>query len=89
MLQVNLAHYSLGDVAAIWNIYVPRPVSNLSQTFGFLALEGEELWKEKPRKTESEYVKIDVSNCGLDGIDPQDRDACRAVGRHSPVLPTP
>ena len=43
----------------------------------------------RPRKTWSECVKTDVSNCGLAGVDPQDRDACRVGVRHSLVLPTP
>ena len=46
----------------------PCPVSNLLQT----GKQG------KPRKTWSECVKTDVRNCGLAGIDPQDRDAWRA-----------
>ena len=43
----------------------------------------------RPRKTWSECVKTDVSNCGLAGVDPLDRDAWRAGVRHSLVLPIP
>ena len=43
----------------------------------------------RPRETWSECVKTDVSNCGLAGVDPQDRAAWRAGVRHSLVLPIP
>ena len=45
--------------------------------------------KGMPWKTWSECVKMNVSNCGLAGIDPLDRDAWRASVRHSLLLPTP
>ena len=45
--------------------------------------------KGRPRKTWSERVKTDISECGLAGIDSQDRDAWRAGVQRSLVLPTP
>ena len=41
------------------------------------------------RKTWSEFVNMDVNNCGLVCTDPLDRDAWRAGVRHSLVMPTP
>ena len=45
--------------------------------------------KGRPRKTGYECVKTDVNKCGLNGIDPLDRDAWRVRVWHSLVLPTP
>ena len=44
--------------------------------------------KGKPRKTRSECVKTNISNCGLTGFDPQDRDAVRPKRRYrsNPLL---
>ena len=43
----------------------------------------------RPRKTWFECVKTDSSDCGLTGVDPQDRETWRAIVRHSLVLLTP
>ena len=43
----------------------------------------------RPRKARPECVKIDVSKCGLLGVDPQGGGARRAGVQHSLVLPTP
>ena len=43
----------------------------------------------RPRKSWSKCVKSDVNNCGLSGIDLQDRDAWRAGVQHSLVLLIP
>ena len=48
-----------------------------------------DLFSPLPWKTWSEYVKTDVNECGLAGIDPLDRDAWRAGIQHNLVLPTP
>ena len=45
--------------------------------------------KGRPRKTWSECVKTNISDCGLAGVDPQDRNAWRASVRRSLLLPTP
>ena len=45
--------------------------------------------KGKPRKTWSECIKTGISECGLTGIDPQDRDVWRTSVWFSLVLQTP
>ena len=54
-----------------------------------IAIQTSTHWgKGRPRKTWSECVKTDISDYGLTGVDPQDRDAWRASIRCSLVLPT-
>ena len=43
--------------------------------------------RERPRKEWSEFMTIDDSNCGLAGVDTQDRDAWRTGVRPSLMLP--
>ena len=52
-------------------------------------LKTQNLISNRPRKTWSESVKIDVSNCVLAGIDPQDRDEWRAGVPHDDSLVLP
>ena len=53
---------------------IPCPVSNLSD----LPIPGTSGWG-RSKKTWTEYVKTDVSICGLAAIDPQDRATWRAA----------
>ena len=69
-----------------WNGHGLRPVSNLSQTFRFSALERVE---GPGRHGLNVWMTTDDNKCGLAGVDSFDRDARRAGVRHSLVLQTP
>ena len=60
-----------------WHDYVHRATSGIKSITN-IPIPGTRK-QEWPRKTWSECVKTDVSNCGQAGVDPQDRETRRAV----------
>ena len=70
-----------------WYGHVQRAMSRIKSVTD-LPLPGPR-GKGRPRKTWSECVKTDISDCGLTGVDPQDRNAWRVSVRHSLVLLNP
>ena len=79
-LRILRHSFTAGDSDGLEMYSAPCLVSNLSQTKGFLALEGED-------GLERRGVENDVRECGLSGVDPQ--EAWRAGVQHCLVLPNP
>ena len=73
----RLQKLGIENITSVLRFRRLSPVSNISQTFRFQALES----KGGLRKH--------VGKCGLAGIDPLNRDAWRARVQHSLLLPTP
>ena len=89
-----LQKLGIDDITAVlrsrrlrWSGHVQRATSCINSVTDLVipGIRG----RGRPRKTWLECVRKDVSECGLSGIDPQDRVAWRAGVRRCLVLPTP